>query len=85
MEMSLDDDGNSLLALATTSKGVEVFFSVMACLEHDLSEHEVRQNPRSLYSIHARSELLYTPRGRYPMQLWNSQPDSLTRQPSASL
>ena len=41
MKMSLDDDKNSLLALAMAGKSAAVFDLAKACLEHDLNPKEV--------------------------------------------
>ena len=41
VKRSLDDDKNSLLALAMAGKSVAIFDSVKGCLEHDLTSQEV--------------------------------------------
>ena len=41
MHMWRDNENNSLLSLAVKSKSPEMFHTVMACVDHDLSPQEV--------------------------------------------
>lgn len=41
MELSQDEDNNSLLALAVTSDNTTAFEAAMDCVDHDLTEQEV--------------------------------------------
>lgn len=47
IELSLDGDGNSLLASAISGKSVTVFKAAMDYLDKDLAQHEVRQVSRN--------------------------------------
>ena len=47
MQMSSDDDKNSVLALATINKSPDVFGAVMSGMENDVTPQEVRNNDDS--------------------------------------
>ena len=47
MEMSGDDDKNSVLALAARNKSPDVFGAVMSGIENDVTPQEVRNNDDS--------------------------------------
>ena len=44
MQMSGDDDKNSVLALAARNKSPDVFGAVMSGIENDVTPQEVRNN-----------------------------------------
>ena len=44
MEMSFDDDNNSVLGYAARNKNPDVFGAVMSGIEKDLTPQEVRDN-----------------------------------------
>ena len=47
MQMSFDDDKNSVLALAAINKSPDVFGAVMSGMENDATPQEVRNNDDS--------------------------------------
>ena len=47
MQMSCNDDKNSILALATRNKSPDVFGAVMSGMENDVTPQEVRNNDDS--------------------------------------
>ena len=47
MQMSGDDDKNSVLALAARNKSPDVFGAVMSGIENDVTPQEVRNNDDS--------------------------------------
>ena len=47
MQMSFDDDKNSVLALAALNKSPDVFGAVMSGMENDATPQEVRNNDDS--------------------------------------
>ena len=44
MQMSFDDDRNSVFALAARNKSPDVFGAVMSGIENDVTPQEVRNN-----------------------------------------